>query len=87
MPNIKAKIKNVKKIEKANARNSSIDSAVKTAVKKAKIAADAKDPKTKELVSAAKSSLDSAVSKGVLKQNNASRRSSRLDAYVTKSSK
>lgn len=84
MPNIKAKVKNVKKIEKANARNSAVKSTVKTAVKKAKVAAEAKDPKTKELVSAAKKALDSAVSKGVIKQGNASRRASRLDALVAK---
>lgn len=84
MPNIKAKIKNVRKIKRANTRNSAIKSSVRTAIKKARIAAEGKSAQTKELVSHAKKELDKAVSKGVLKQNNASRRASRLDAFVAK---
>lgn len=82
MANIKSKQKAIIYNQKANAYNSSIKSGVKTAIKKAKLAADSKDAKVADLVSKAHHEIDKAVSKGVLHKNNGSRKASRLDAYV-----
>ncbi|AZG68916.1 30S ribosomal protein S20 [Mycoplasma struthionis] len=85
MANIKSKQKAILSNEKANARNSAIKSAVRTAIKKAKLAAQANDPKAKELANKAHHEIDKAVSKGVLHKNNGARKASRLDASIAKS--
>ncbi|WP_373597883.1 30S ribosomal protein S20 [Metamycoplasma equirhinis] len=84
MANIKSKQKAILSNEKANARNTAIKSSVKTAIKKAKLASQAKDPKTVELTQKAHREIDKAVSKGVLHQNNGARKASRLDAFIAK---
>jgi len=64
---------------KRRARNTTVRSAVKTALKKAREALAAGDAgKAKEAVSAATRMLDRAASKGVLHARNASRRIGRL---------
>ncbi|WP_027123023.1 30S ribosomal protein S20 [Metamycoplasma spumans] len=84
MANIKSKQKAILSNEKANARNSAIKSTVKTAIKKAKLAAQSNDPKVDELKAKAHHEIDKAVSKGVLHQNNGARKASRLDAFIAK---
>ncbi|AIU33855.1 30S ribosomal protein S20 [Metamycoplasma hominis] len=84
MANIKSKQKAILSNEKANIRNSAVKSSVKTAIKKAKIAAVNKDPKAAEFQANAHHEIDKAVSKGVLHQNNGSRKASRLDAFIAK---
>lgn len=85
MANIKSKQKAILSNEKANARNSAIKSTVKTAIKKAKLAASTNDEKVAELDAKAHHEIDKAVSKGVLHQNNGARKASRLDAFIAKS--
>ncbi|ACF07152.1 ribosomal protein S20 [Metamycoplasma arthritidis] len=82
MANIKSKQKAILYNQKANAYNSAVKSTVKTAIKKAKLAADQQDAKLSDFVSKAHHEIDKAVSKGVLHKNNGSRKASRLDAYV-----
>ncbi|MBN0970891.1 30S ribosomal protein S20 [Mycoplasma phocoeninasale] len=84
MANIKSKQKAILSNEKARVRNSAIKSSVKTAIKKAKLAAQAKDPKASDLFAKAHHEIDKAVSKGVLHQNNGARKASRLDAFIAK---
>lgn len=85
MANIKSKVKRIKTNEKSRAANAAMKSCVRKAIKKAKLAALQKDTKTKELVSYAHKIIDTSVSKGVFHKNNAARKSSRLDAFVSKS--
>ncbi|TPE57212.1 30S ribosomal protein S20 [[Mycoplasma] falconis] len=87
MANIKSKQKAILSNEKANARNSAIKSRVKTAIKKAKLAAESQDPKAAELAANAHHEIDKAVSKGVLHSNNGARKASRLDAFIAKNQK
>lgn len=84
MANIKSKQKAILYNQKANTRNSAIESTVKTAIKKAKKAAETKDQNTQKYVEVAHHEIDKAVSKGVLHQNNGARKASRLDAFVAK---
>ena len=82
MPNIKSKVKSIKKIEKRTKRNRIVKEKVKLAIKNARIAGEAKAKNTKELVSLAHKEINKSVSKGVYKKNNGARKSSRLDAYI-----
>lgn len=84
MANIKSKQKAILYNQKANTRNRAIESTVKTAIKKAKKAAETKDQNTQKYVEAAHHEIDKAVSKGVLHQNNGARKARRLDAFVVK---
>jgi small subunit ribosomal protein S20 len=70
---------------KRRARNTSIRTTVKTAVKKAREAVLSKDPaKAKVAILAATRAIDKAASKGVLHAKNASRRISRLAQSMAK---
>lgn len=82
MANIKSKVKNIKRIEKATARNKAIKSAVRTAIKKAKQAILAGEGNIATLVSNAHAEINRAVSKGVLHKKNGARKQARLDALV-----
>jgi small subunit ribosomal protein S20 len=70
--------------DKRRARNKTVLSALRTAVKKARAAIEGKTPETKELVQFAISTIDKAVSKGVLKRETASRYISRLSLRSNK---
>ncbi|MGE5485570.1 MAG: 30S ribosomal protein S20 [Ignavibacteriales bacterium] len=78
MANIKSAIKRAKLAAEKTARNKSIKSGVRTAVKKFEAAA-AGDPATAvESLRKASSALDKAVTKGVIHRNAADRKKSRL---------
>ena len=83
MANIKSAKKRVLVSKTRNARNKSIKSSVKTAMKKVEAAVAAKD---KEAAAAAlleaTATIDKAASKGVYHKNNASRKVSRLAKAV-----
>ncbi len=85
MANIKSAKKRILVAEKRAARNKSIRSRVKTAVKKVNAAIEAKD---KDAAAAAlknaTSELSRAVSKGVYHKNTSSRKISRLSQAVNK---
>lgn len=79
MANHKSALKRHKQSEKRRARNASIKSNLKSAVKKVTEAVGAGDAEaTAKNLKAATSLIDGAVTKGVLHRNNASRKVSRL---------
>ncbi len=77
MANIKSQIKRIKTNEKARQRNVAVKSALKTAVRRFRTAADAGDAAaaTTALQTASKA-LDKAASKGVIHRNQAANRKS-----------
>jgi len=77
--NIKSQIKRIKTNEKARQRNKSVRSALKTAIRRFRTAADAGDRETAlaELKTASRD-LDKAVSKGVIHSNQAANRKSAM---------
>lgn len=78
MPNIKSAKKRVL-VSKANyEHNKAYRSALKTAVKKADAAIDAKSDDMAATVKAAVKKIDQAASKGILHKNNAARKKSAL---------
>jgi small subunit ribosomal protein S20 len=77
--NIKSQIKRIKTNEKARLRNKSVKSALKTAVRKFREAADAGDAAAAtELMRTASRQLDKAASKGVIHANQAANRKSAM---------
>ncbi len=83
MANHKSAIKRHKQSETRRARNSSVKSTVRTAIKKVREAvATKKGDEAKTGLKDAVSLLDKAVTKGVLHRNNASRKISRLSSLV-----
>ena len=78
MANIASAEKQNRKMIKHRARNRAAMASLRTAVKKARNAVDAKEANASALVKEAVSVIDSAVSKGILKRNTASRYVSRL---------
>jgi small subunit ribosomal protein S20 len=76
--NIASAEKQNRKMIKNRARNRAAMAAIRTAVKKARTAVDAKANDAQALVKSAVSIIDSAVTKGILKRNTASRYVSRL---------
>ena len=83
MANIKSQIKRIRTNEAARLRNKSVKSALKTAVRRVRTAADSGDKAAAqvELVAASRS-LDKAVSKGVIHANQAANRKSALATLV-----
>ena len=83
MANIKSQIKRIRTNEAARLRNKSVKSALKTAVRRVRTAADSGDKAAAqvELVAASRS-LDKAVSKGVIHANQAANRKSALAHQV-----
>jgi len=81
--NSKSQIKRIRTNEAARLRNKSVKSALKTAVRRVRSAADAGDKATAqvELVAASRS-LDKAASKGVIHPNQAANRKSALASLV-----
>lgn len=88
MANIKSQIKRIRTNQKAEDRNKSARSAIKTAVRRFRDAVAAGDQKTikSELVAATKK-LDEAVSSGVLHRNNAANKKSALAKIANKAAK
>ena len=85
MANIKSAKKRILVNQTKAARNKSIKSGVKTAIKKVDAAVAAKDTAAaKEALLAATSAIDKAATKGVYHKNTASRKISRLNLAVNK---
>lgn len=78
MPNIKSAKKRVLVNQTKAAKNKSRNSALKTAIKKAHAAADAKSPETAALVKTAIVKVDQASAKGLIHKNNAARKKAAL---------
>ena len=83
MANIQSQIKRNKTNEKARVRNKSVKSALKTAIRKFREAADSGDTATATaLMRDASRALDKAASKGVIHANQAANRKSALARRV-----
>lgn len=79
MANIKSQIKRNKTNEKARQRNVAVKSALKTAVRRVRTAAESGDAAaTAAAVQTASKALDKAASKGVIHKNQAANRKSGL---------
>ena len=83
MPNIKTAIKRVKINETKNAQNTAFKSALRTAVKKFEVAAEANADNAKELLNDAVKQLDKAVTKGVMHKNAANSKKARLAKKIS----
>ena len=84
MPNIKSAKKRVIVNDKRAKRNKSMNSALKTAIKKANVAIESGSADKEVLVTAAVKKIDQATAKGLLHKNNAA---SKKSALVTKLNK
>ena len=85
MANIKSQIKRVKTNNKAQARNKSVSSSVKTAVRKFREAVAKGDAATTTTeLRAASKALDVAVSKGVVHRNTAANKKSAMAKAAAK---
>ena len=79
MANIKSQIKRIGTNEKARLRNKSVQSSLKTAVRRFRDAADAGDQETAAVEArVASRELDKAVSKGVIHANQAANKKSAM---------
>lgn len=87
MANIKSQIKRIKTNEKAQDRNKSVRSSIKTAIRRFKDVAAGDAAKTRDELRAASKALDIAVSKGVLHANSAANKKSAMAKAANKSSK
>ncbi len=87
MANIKSQIKRIKTNEKAQIRNKSVRSSLKTAIRRFKDAAASGDAaKSAEELRSASKALDIAVSKGVLHANAAANKKSAMAKAANKTS-
>ncbi|CAM2827664.1 30S ribosomal protein S20 [Saccharomonospora xinjiangensis] len=85
MANIKSQMKRIKTNEKRRVRNQSVKSAMKTAIRRFREAADAGDKaKAVELQRDAARKLDKAVTKGVIHKNQAANKKSAMAQRVNK---
>ena len=84
MANIKSQIKRIKTNEKARQRNVAVRSALKTAVRRVRTAADSGDAAAAAaaLARSPAKALDKAASKGVIHKNQAANRKSGLAKQV-----
>lgn len=78
MPNIKSAKKRVKVIATKTARNKSVRSDLRTAIKKAEFALADGAADKEAVVKVAVKKIDKAVTKGILHKNNAARKKSQL---------
>lgn len=78
MPNIKSAKKRVKVTATKTLRNKTINTALKTDIKKANLALENKDANSAEAVKVALRSIDKAAAKGILHKNTAARKKSAL---------
>ena len=87
MANIKSQIKRNKTNEKARQRNVAVKSALKTAVRRFRTAAESGDAEaTAAALQVASKALDKAASKGVIHKNQAANRKSAMAKKVASSS-
>ena len=84
MPNIKSAKKRVLIAEANYMRNKSINSALKTAIKKADAAIEANAADKAEVVKVAVQKIDQAVCRGILHKNNAARKKSSFTVKLNK---
>lgn len=85
MANIKSQVKRIRTNEDARRRNQSVRSALRTAIRNFREAADAGDKdKAAELAATAGRKLDKAASKGVIHANQAANKKSAMDLAVNK---
>ena len=84
MPNIKSAKKRVLISEANYMRNKSINSALKTAIKKADAAIANNSADKAEVVKVAVKKIDQAVTKGILHKNNDARKKSKLIVRLNK---
>ncbi|MBB3082600.1 30S ribosomal protein S20 [Geodermatophilus sabuli] len=85
MANIKSQMKRIKTNEKARQRNVAVKSALKTAVRRFRTAADAGDAAAATAaLQVASKALDKAASKGVIHKNQAANRKSGMAKQVAK---
>ena len=85
MANIKSQMKRIKTNEKARQRNKAVKSAVKTAVRKFREAADAGErDQAVTLLRDASRALDKAASKGVIHANQAANKKSAMASRLNK---
>ena len=84
MPNIKSAKKRVKVIAAKTLRNKSLNSSLKTSIKKANAAIDNNVNGKSEVVKVAVKKIDQAVSKGILHKNTAARKKSKLVKRLNK---
>ena len=83
MANIKSQVKRIKTNEKARQRNASKKSAIRTAIKKVKLAVEAKDAaQAEELLNKAFRLIDKSVSDGVQHKNTAARQKAEISRLV-----
>lgn len=78
MANLRSALRDIKKSRKRAERNQSVRSAIKTFVKKTKVAIDGGDAQTAELMSATAALVDKAAKRNIIHKNAANRRKSRL---------
>jgi small subunit ribosomal protein S20 len=86
MANIKSQIKRNRQNDRRRLRNKSVQTALKTSVKKARTAVEAGSEEAAELLKKTARDFDRAVSKGVLHKRAAARRKSRLARASARSS-
>ncbi|MCP8857692.1 30S ribosomal protein S20 [Latilactobacillus fuchuensis] len=84
MPQIKSAMKRVKTIEKANNRNASQLSTMRSAIKKFKVATEEGSDQAADLLKAATRAIDMAETKGLIHANKAGRDKSRLNKMMAK---
>ena len=84
MPNIKSAKKRVLVSEANYQRNKAARSALKTAIKKADAAIEAKSADAAEVVKVAVKAIDKAAVKGLIHKNNAARKKSALATRLNK---
>ncbi len=87
MPNIKSAKKRVLIAEARNERNRAARSALRTSIKKADAAIEAKAEDMGEVVKAAVKKIDMAASKGLLHKNTAAHKKSNLVVRMNKAAK
>ncbi len=84
MPNIKSQMDRVVLSAKQQARNKSVKTNLKTVIKEADAAIDAKAADKDAVVLAAVSAIDKARAKGIIKKSTASRKISRMAKRANK---
>lgn len=87
MANLKSSKKDLRRIAKKRVRNQTAKSALKTYVKKVRVAANAAQPDAavvKTTLTTAISALDKAAQRGIIHKNQAARRKSRIAKAANK---
>ena len=84
LPNIKSAKKRVKVIATKTLRNKSLNSALKTSIKKANVAIENNSNEKNQAVTVAVKKIDQAASKGLIHKNTAARKKSKLVKKLNK---